>query len=269
MLSCPQKTCQDYAHCGLLSLKAKNYRNVKDGPTIQSNLLGAMRVLGISGLPPPMETGRCEVVTDCIGGALTNKRHSIKTTIFGPLSVAKKVDIAKLTRACIGTSSAKPTAALYQRIVYLVLYLINLGVFCKVPMEKTSKPTCAWVLCSLAVIPRIGTRIWDLQRVSHGHDLQTLSSLHAVPLRFIGKAKDDGLIELTGMRGYGTAKLTSQYSLELGTGVDYAWSVCMASADLQRCWCRGTVSIIRGEQGWCVHYSFQWPWVLISALRHL
>lgn len=34
-----QKTCQDYAKCAVLSPNARNYRNIEDATTIQSNVL--------------------------------------------------------------------------------------------------------------------------------------------------------------------------------------------------------------------------------------
>ncbi|KAJ6620124.1 hypothetical protein B0H10DRAFT_2216172 [Mycena sp. CBHHK59/15] len=112
------KTCQDYAHCALLSPQAKNYRNVRDQPTIPAVIVGVMRALGISDLPPAMETGRVEVLMKFLGKSLTTKCYHIKHQIFSTLT-GDKVDIATLTRACIGTSAAVPTAALYQRIALL------------------------------------------------------------------------------------------------------------------------------------------------------
>ncbi|KAJ6544691.1 hypothetical protein B0H10DRAFT_2133763 [Mycena sp. CBHHK59/15] len=73
-----------------------------------------MRALGISDLPPAMETGRVEVLLKFLRKALTAKRYLIKSQIVS--SLKDKVDIATLTRACIGTSPAAPTAAVYQRI---------------------------------------------------------------------------------------------------------------------------------------------------------
>ncbi|KAJ7940035.1 hypothetical protein B0H13DRAFT_2300100 [Mycena leptocephala] len=113
--ACLRKTCQDYAKCAVLSPNARNYRNIEDATTIQSNVLGAMRTLNIADLPPSRETGRCEVVSECIGGALTTKRYQVKKVSD------QKIDIATLTRSCIGTSSAKPTVALYHRIAFLPL----------------------------------------------------------------------------------------------------------------------------------------------------
>ncbi|KAJ7622955.1 hypothetical protein B0H17DRAFT_1219130 [Mycena rosella] len=119
------KTCQDYSNVAMLSPKAKSYRNIKDsGTTIASTIVTAMRTLGIADLPPTMETGRCAVLAKVIGKALTDQRHHIKCQIFLTLAVnlekdKEKVDIAKLTRLCIGTSSAKATAGLYQRIAFM------------------------------------------------------------------------------------------------------------------------------------------------------
>ncbi|KAJ7140291.1 hypothetical protein C8R43DRAFT_1018169 [Mycena crocata] len=81
-----------------------------------------MRMLGVLDLPPPSETGRCEVVLKCIGKALTDKRHYIKSQIFASLSPAEdgvKVDIAKLTRSCISNSPVQPTVAMYQRLALI------------------------------------------------------------------------------------------------------------------------------------------------------
>ncbi|KAJ6611048.1 hypothetical protein B0H10DRAFT_2057884 [Mycena sp. CBHHK59/15] len=111
------KTAQDYAHCAVLSPSAKNYRNIKEQPTIAAVIVGVMRALGISDLPPAMETGRVEVLLKFLSKALTAKRYLIKSQIVS--SLKDKVDIATLTRACIGTSPAAPTAAVYQRIALL------------------------------------------------------------------------------------------------------------------------------------------------------
>ncbi|KAJ7429030.1 hypothetical protein B0H11DRAFT_2267562 [Mycena galericulata] len=144
------KTAQDYAQCGLLSPNIKNYRNVKDTPTIASIVASAMRLLSVVDLPPSMETGRCEVLHRCIGKALTDKRCHIKSQVYmtlpdesakenqketeteagsgssetetanpKPAPKKAKVDIAKLTRNCISTSPVPPTAALYQRIAFI------------------------------------------------------------------------------------------------------------------------------------------------------
>ncbi|KAJ7504033.1 hypothetical protein B0H11DRAFT_2353041 [Mycena galericulata] len=113
-----RKTCQDYAHAALLSHKSKNYRNSKDNPTIARTIVSTMRALGVADMPPSMETGRCEVLMKVVGKALINKRYHIKNQIFASLT-GDSVDIATLTRNCIGTSSAKATAALYQRIAFL------------------------------------------------------------------------------------------------------------------------------------------------------
>ncbi|KAJ7939127.1 hypothetical protein B0H13DRAFT_2300865 [Mycena leptocephala] len=111
------KTAQDYAHCAMLSPSAKNYRNIKEQPTFAAVIVGVMRVLGISDLPPAMETGRVEVLLKFLSKALTGKRYHIKSQIVS--SLKDKVDIATLTRACIGTSPAAPTVAVYQRIALL------------------------------------------------------------------------------------------------------------------------------------------------------
>ncbi|KAF7351462.1 hypothetical protein MSAN_01578300 [Mycena sanguinolenta] len=112
------KLCQDYAHVALLSPKARCYRNSNKGnPTIAKSIVAAMRSLGVSDMPPAYETGRCDVLLKVLGKALTDKRYLIKTAIMESLS-GSKVDIATLTRTCIGTSPAQPTAALYQRIAF-------------------------------------------------------------------------------------------------------------------------------------------------------
>ncbi|KAJ7501226.1 hypothetical protein B0H11DRAFT_1908533 [Mycena galericulata] len=113
------KTCTDYAGIGMLSHRNKNYRNRKDGRSIQSSILDAMRTLQVKDLPPAMETGRCDVVLKYIGKALTDKRFLIKKQIFVSLNGKEKVDIAKLTRLCISASPARPTLPMYQRIAFL------------------------------------------------------------------------------------------------------------------------------------------------------
>ncbi|KAJ7442084.1 hypothetical protein B0H11DRAFT_2251709 [Mycena galericulata] len=113
------KTCTDYAGIGMLSHRNKNYRNRKDGRSIQSSILDAMRTLQVKDLPPAMETGRCDVVLKYIGKALTDKRFLIKKQIFTSLNGKEKVDIAKLTRLCISASPARPTLPMYQRIAFL------------------------------------------------------------------------------------------------------------------------------------------------------
>ncbi|KAJ7811520.1 hypothetical protein B0H13DRAFT_2448054 [Mycena leptocephala] len=120
-----QKTCQDYAHCALLASNAKNYRNIKEQPTIAAVIVGVMRALGISDLPLAMETGRVEVLIKFLSKALTTKRNHIKTQIVS--SIKDKVDIATLTRACIGTSPAVPTAAVYLRIALIRSIVVELN----------------------------------------------------------------------------------------------------------------------------------------------
>ncbi|KAJ7099941.1 hypothetical protein B0H15DRAFT_818114 [Mycena belliarum] len=114
------KTCTDYAHIVILSHRNKYYRNPKEaGTSIQSAILVAMRKLGVEGLPPAMETGRSAVVLKIIGKALTDTRYHIKQQIFASLAShakGKPIDIAKLARMCISGSSAKATAAMYQRL---------------------------------------------------------------------------------------------------------------------------------------------------------
>ncbi|KAJ6511524.1 hypothetical protein C8R47DRAFT_737294 [Mycena vitilis] len=112
------KTCHDYAYCALLSPGITHYRNPKDGPTIPSDIVGVMRAIGIAQLPPPHETGRCEVLRQCVNGHLIQKRYHIRAQIEATLS-GPKVDIATLTRACIGTSNCRPTVPLYQRIALI------------------------------------------------------------------------------------------------------------------------------------------------------
>ncbi|KAJ6564271.1 hypothetical protein B0H19DRAFT_1140662 [Mycena capillaripes] len=114
------KTCQDYAHAGLLSPKAKNYRNSKDDPKIARNIVSAMRMLSVADLPPSLETGRCEVLMKVINRALIAKRYHIRAQVhLTSLISPTPVDIATLTRACISNSLARPTAALYQRIAFI------------------------------------------------------------------------------------------------------------------------------------------------------
>ncbi|KAJ7899601.1 hypothetical protein B0H14DRAFT_2556658 [Mycena olivaceomarginata] len=120
-----QKTCQDYAHCALLASNTKNYRNIKEQPTIAAVIVGVMRALGISDLPLTMETGRVEVLIKFLSKALTTKRNHIKTQIVS--SIKDKVDIATLTRACIGTSPAVPTAAVYLRIALIRSIVVELN----------------------------------------------------------------------------------------------------------------------------------------------
>ncbi|KAJ7878962.1 hypothetical protein B0H13DRAFT_2278936 [Mycena leptocephala] len=120
-----QKTCQDYAHCALLASNAKNYRSVKEQPTIAAVIVGVIHALSISDLPPAMETGRVEVLNKFLSKALTTKRNHIKTQIVS--SIKDKVDIATLTRTCIGTSPAVPTAAVYQRITLIRSIVVELN----------------------------------------------------------------------------------------------------------------------------------------------
>ncbi|KAJ7122382.1 hypothetical protein C8R44DRAFT_876680 [Mycena epipterygia] len=110
------KTCQDWAHIAMLSPKARSYRNIKDTPSIASIIVAAMRMLGVTDMPPSMETGQFDLLLTCLSKALTEKRYHIKLQLFMSL-IGEKVDIATLTRSCIGTSQAKATAAVYQRLV--------------------------------------------------------------------------------------------------------------------------------------------------------
>ncbi|KAJ6612615.1 hypothetical protein B0H10DRAFT_1952180 [Mycena sp. CBHHK59/15] len=121
-----RKTCQDYAHVALLSPKARRYRDANGGPTIARAILASMRAIGVAEIPPPSETGRCDIVIQCLSKSLTDWRCQVKTLVFKSFTVAATEnekspsrDIASLTRACIGTSSAKPTAPLYQRIAFI------------------------------------------------------------------------------------------------------------------------------------------------------
>ncbi|KAF7375545.1 hypothetical protein MSAN_00442700 [Mycena sanguinolenta] len=132
------KLCQDYAHVALLSPKARCYRNSNKGnPTIAKSIVAAMRSLGVSDMPPAYETGRCDVLLKVLGKALTDKRYLIKTAIMESLS-GSKVDIATLTRTCIGTSPAQPTAALYQRIAFLRSVAVS---YSEANPTKKKKPT--------------------------------------------------------------------------------------------------------------------------------
>lgn len=102
-----------------------------------------MRLLGVGDLPPPMETGRSDVLLTAIGSSLTTKRFLLKqqvpfiisvvllpglsySQIFLTLNGPEKVDIARLTRNCIAKSPAKPTLAMYQRLAFLVSNLLVL-----------------------------------------------------------------------------------------------------------------------------------------------
>ncbi|KAJ7030577.1 hypothetical protein C8F04DRAFT_1365746 [Mycena alexandri] len=113
------KTCLDYPHCALLSPKAKNYCNIKDQQTIAATILAVMRELGVADLPASMETGCVDVLLKFSNKALTTKHYHIKYHLFASLIGDEKVDLATLTRSCIGTSPAVPTAALYQHIALL------------------------------------------------------------------------------------------------------------------------------------------------------
>ncbi|KAJ7133712.1 hypothetical protein C8R43DRAFT_1133250 [Mycena crocata] len=134
-------TCQHYAQAAILSAKAKSYRNIKEGPSVASSILAAMRMLGVMDLPPPSETGRCEVVLKCIGKALIDRRHLIKSQIFASLAIGKdgtrvNIDIAKLTRSCISASPVQPTVAMYQRIAFIRQVAADF-------LNKASSPTSA------------------------------------------------------------------------------------------------------------------------------
>ncbi|KAF7324218.1 hypothetical protein MSAN_02534000 [Mycena sanguinolenta] len=134
------KLCQDYAHVALLSPKARCYRNSNKGnPTIAKSIVAAMRSLGVSDMPPAYETGRCDVLLKVLGKALTDKRYLIKTAIMESLS-GSKVDIATLTRTCIGTSPAQPTAALYQRIAFLRSVAVSYSEANPTKKKKPSRP---------------------------------------------------------------------------------------------------------------------------------
>ncbi|KAJ6622969.1 hypothetical protein B0H10DRAFT_2213977 [Mycena sp. CBHHK59/15] len=141
-----KKTCQDYAHVAVLSPKANRYRDSGRGPTIAATILATMRLIGIMELPPASETSRCDVVLTCISKALTEWRCHIKTQMnktlqLMPLAADKEngttppIDIASLTHNCIGSSSAKATAALYQRMAFIHL--------CAVELKETPTPIVA------------------------------------------------------------------------------------------------------------------------------
>ncbi|KAJ7044280.1 hypothetical protein C8F04DRAFT_1250223 [Mycena alexandri] len=111
------KTAQDYAQMAILAPNVKNYRNPKDGSKMEVAIAGAMRTVGVAQLPPTFETGRCEVLNKVLGKACIDKRCHIKTEVSKSIADSKvKVDIATLTRSCIGASPVKASAALYQRI---------------------------------------------------------------------------------------------------------------------------------------------------------
>ncbi|KAE9385091.1 hypothetical protein BT96DRAFT_950089 [Gymnopus androsaceus JB14] len=110
-------TCKDYAWVYILSPTIMQYKG-KTGP---ANVLAAMRQLNVNNLPPPSETGRCDVIMEIIKKGMTDARHNIKEKITSSVKneAAAHRDIAALTRACIATSKAKPTAALFVRIAFL------------------------------------------------------------------------------------------------------------------------------------------------------
>ncbi|KAJ7466180.1 hypothetical protein B0H11DRAFT_1921918 [Mycena galericulata] len=103
------KTAQDYAQCGLLSPNIKNYRNVKDTPTIASIVAVYMTLPDESAKENQKETE-----TEAGSGSSETETANPK-----PAPKKAKVDIAKLTRNCISTSPVPPTAALYQRIAFI------------------------------------------------------------------------------------------------------------------------------------------------------
>ncbi|KAJ6576266.1 hypothetical protein B0H10DRAFT_2103162 [Mycena sp. CBHHK59/15] len=124
----------DYAHVAILSPSAKNYRDTKDGPTVAASIQTVMRSLGVAELPAARETGCCVIVNKCLIKGLTEQRCHVKTVIFESLTKVEAdkkngtksagIDIASLTRSCINTTPAKPTALLYQRIAFIVCYII-------------------------------------------------------------------------------------------------------------------------------------------------
>ncbi|KAJ7718671.1 hypothetical protein B0H16DRAFT_1897606 [Mycena metata] len=114
------KTAQDYAQVAILAPNVKNYRNPKDGSKMEVAIAGAMRTVGVAQLPPTFETGRCEVLNKVLGKACIDKRCHIKTEVSKSIADSNvKVDIATLTRSCIGASPVKASAALYQRIAFI------------------------------------------------------------------------------------------------------------------------------------------------------
>ncbi|KAJ7483007.1 hypothetical protein B0H11DRAFT_2232371 [Mycena galericulata] len=125
------KTCLDYAHVGLLSPNLKSYRD-DGGSSIAADIIAVMRVLLVSELPPPRETGRCDVVKTLVQKGLTEWRCHMKACIFNALidedetlSEEKKEaqivgkDIATLTRSCIGNAPMKATVGLYHRVAFI------------------------------------------------------------------------------------------------------------------------------------------------------
>ncbi|KAJ7479918.1 hypothetical protein FB451DRAFT_1172002 [Mycena latifolia] len=114
------KTCQEYAHVAMLSPKAK----------ATATMLY---------MPPSKEVGRCEVLNKIVGKALTDKRYHIKVEIF--LSIANdavKINIAQLAHNCIGTSPAKATAGMYQRLAFIRKVAVD---YKKKGGSVTGKPT--------------------------------------------------------------------------------------------------------------------------------
>ncbi|KAJ6601595.1 hypothetical protein B0H10DRAFT_2081947 [Mycena sp. CBHHK59/15] len=124
-----KKTCMDYAHVAILSPSAKNYQDTKDGPTVAASIQTVMQSLGVAELPAARETGCCVIVNKCLIKGLTEQRCHVKTVIFESLTKVEAdkkngtksagIDIASLTRSCINTTPANPTAFLYQRIVFI------------------------------------------------------------------------------------------------------------------------------------------------------
>ncbi|KAJ7673014.1 hypothetical protein DFH06DRAFT_1467435 [Mycena polygramma] len=128
-----ETTAQDWGQVAILSYDARRYRDRKDEVAIASTVVSAMRVRGIADLPPPYETGRCEVLHKVLGKAMTDRRCHIKFQVFATLGLGKPtVNIATLTRNCCLSSPVTPTLGLYQRIALIrsvaVDYLTKGGV---------------------------------------------------------------------------------------------------------------------------------------------
>ncbi|KAI0915349.1 hypothetical protein AcV5_003844 [Taiwanofungus camphoratus] len=111
-----KKMVQDYAHATIMSPSIVSYRS----PKLPAIVLSSMRELNVADLSPASETGWCDVIIACIGKGLTDWRCHVKNQIIKSVQEKENArDIATLTHACIGSSKAKPTAAVYLRLAFL------------------------------------------------------------------------------------------------------------------------------------------------------
>ncbi|KAJ7439354.1 hypothetical protein FB451DRAFT_1400300 [Mycena latifolia] len=124
------RTLHDWSYAAILSATITSYRDQEGVPSIATNIMNVMRTCQIAELPPSKETGRCEAVKAIIISGLTQVRCHIKACVFkalkehapgGSTDDKSVVDIATLTRSCIGNAPAKPTARLYQRVAFIRL----------------------------------------------------------------------------------------------------------------------------------------------------